>query len=85
MTEPTFFERMRWLFFTVAMKLVGIASLLMGLLLICVCIYGLVSDGEKSLKLLATLGIPSLLMTVCAIKLLRLNFSIEGINKWYSK
>ena len=78
-------ERIRWLVFYFATKSIVVAGLVLSLILICISIYGLLSNESGHRTTGGVLGIPSVMLLVYTIRLFRLsNFSSEDVNKWYT-
>lgn len=85
MTKPKLIELIRWLIFYFAIKSIAVAGFFLSLILICISIYGLLSDVSGHQRTGVVLGIPSVMMFVYTIRLFRLsNFSSEDVNKWYT-
>ena len=85
MTKIKLIERIRWFVFYLAIKSIAIAGFLLSLLLICMSIYGLLSDASGHQMTGVVLGIPSVMLFAYTIRLFRLSsFSSEEVNKWFT-
>lgn len=76
---------MRCWFFIFALKLIGVAGLIISVILIVISIYGLLSEETRSQWIGVIIGIPSVALFFYAIRLLKLrNFAAEDINRKHS-
>jgi hypothetical protein len=82
-TRPMAFERVRWLFFWLAIRVLATAALFLSTAVIFLSAYGLFRSEQTMVWIV--IGTPSVFMFVSAIKLIRgWNFSPDEVNAWYS-